>query len=82
MSKQVKNARRPHWQPWQDRFLAEEALAHKPFLEPKGAPIQVVWDALAAKMLEDSAKKGTAIDRTGAACRARFKVIMDGHQVC
>jgi hypothetical protein len=81
-SKQVRNARNPKWAPWQDRFLAAEALKHRPFLEARGAPIQAAWDSLATSMGEDSAREGTVITRTGSACRARFKVLMDAFDVC
>ncbi|KAF6742219.1 hypothetical protein DFP72DRAFT_1179447 [Ephemerocybe angulata] len=81
VSKQVKNARQPNWRAWQDRALIEEALSLKPFLESKGAPIQEAWDTLADTMHRHTAQNGgTSIDRTGAACRARFKVIMDAHK--
>ena len=80
-SKQARNARSTHWKAWQDRFLAAEALKHRPFLEARGKPIKAAWNRLAEEMRVDSGEKGVTIDRTGAACRARFKVIIDGHKV-
>ena len=81
-SRQARNASNSRWLPWQDRFLASEAVRLCPFLEARGTPIQEAWDRLAEEMRRDSGQKGTVIDRTGSACRARFKLIIEAHKVC
>ncbi|KAF8954131.1 hypothetical protein BDZ97DRAFT_1928712 [Flammula alnicola] len=78
--KQAKNARSPLWLPWQDRFLASEALKLRPFLEPRGKPAQDAWDHLAQCLFEDSITLGSAIQRSGPACRARFKKLLEAHK--
>jgi hypothetical protein len=77
--RQVKNARNARWQPWQDRFLALEAIKHRPFLEARKNATQEAWDRMAEEMCRDSSQKGTVIDCTGSACRARFKLIIEAH---
>lgn len=81
VTKQTRNARQPNWKAWQDRFLIAETLELQPFKETRGAPIRQAWDRLASRMEHDSTKKGQAIVRTGPACRARFRLLMDAHQV-
>lgn len=81
VAKQVQNASRQHWLPWQDRFLVQEISSHWPFLAPAEKAREEAWDRLAAVMLEDSAQKGVAIDRTGDSCRARFKRLVKAHKV-
>ncbi|KIJ40479.1 hypothetical protein M422DRAFT_256740 [Sphaerobolus stellatus SS14] len=68
----TQNAKSPKWLPWQDRFLAREVFAHRPFLAGQHK-ISAAWDTLAAKMKEDS---GDEIERTGSACRTRFKLLI------
>ncbi|KIJ30244.1 hypothetical protein M422DRAFT_268295 [Sphaerobolus stellatus SS14] len=79
--KQLKNAKNPNWQPWQDRYLAAEVLKHRPFLQPRSATYEA-WERLAAELAADSKKSGPfrEINRSGAACRARFTKILKAHQ--
>ncbi|KIJ43671.1 hypothetical protein M422DRAFT_252912 [Sphaerobolus stellatus SS14] len=77
-NKHVQNAKSPHWQAWQDRYLAKEVFAERPFLVGhRGAAS--AWDALAAKLLEDIMRDESVIDRTGAACRGRFRRLVKAH---
>ena len=77
------NAKHAHWQPWQDRFLALEAFKLQPFGEESGKEVDVAWDRLAVVMLEDSQHVGnrSIIDRTGPACKARFRKLVETHKV-
>ena len=80
--RQARNASNSRWLPWQDQFLASEAIRLHPFLKARGTPIQEAWDQLAEEMHRDSGQKGTVIDHTGSACRAWFKLIIEAHKVC
>jgi hypothetical protein len=77
------NAKHAHWQPWQDRFLVLEAFKLQPFGEESGKEVDAAWDHLAVVMLEDSQRVGnrSIIDRTGAACKARFRKLVETHKV-
>ena len=77
------NAKHAHWQPWQDRFLASEAFRLQPFGEESGKEVDAAWDRLAVLMLEDSQRIGdrSIIDWTGAACKARFRKLVETHKV-
>ena len=72
-SSQAKNASSPHWAPWQDRLLAQQAYILQPFLKPP-RQIKVAWDALVKALLEESTKLGpnSIIKRSGDSCHARF----------
>lgn len=72
-SSQAKNASSPHWAPWQDRLLAQQAIILQPFLKPP-RQIKAAWEALAETLLEESTKLGpySIIERSGDSCRSRF----------
>ncbi|KIJ24057.1 hypothetical protein M422DRAFT_275258, partial [Sphaerobolus stellatus SS14] len=76
---QSKNASSPRWLPWQDRFLAAEVIKLRPFLENRRDTLQA-WEQLADTLHKDSRRTGTMIDRTGPACRQRFKKILQAHK--
>lgn len=82
-ARQKRNGGRGKWMPWQDRYLASETWALRPFAQPKNERA-AAWDALAARMLADSTQQGpnSVIDRTGNACRGRMKKLLDIHRVC
>ncbi|KIJ36838.1 hypothetical protein M422DRAFT_260703 [Sphaerobolus stellatus SS14] len=73
-NREARNAKKTHWQPWQDRFLTKVVLTYRPFLVDH-CEVAAAWDGLAQRLLEDSRSQGprSVIDRTGGACRARFK---------
>ncbi|KIJ45993.1 hypothetical protein M422DRAFT_250416 [Sphaerobolus stellatus SS14] len=78
-SKYVRNAKKPKWSAWQDRFLVQEVFACRPFLASHRDAASA-WEELAKKILETSKTQGTAIDRTGAACRTQFKRLVKAHK--
>ncbi|KIJ38363.1 hypothetical protein M422DRAFT_259023 [Sphaerobolus stellatus SS14] len=78
-NRQSKNASSPRWLPWQDRFLASEALNLRPFLKSR-QDTREAWEHLAVTLHVDSKRCGTEINRTGPACRHRFEKIIDSHR--
>ena len=70
------------WLPWQDRYLAQEVLKHRPFAAGRGNEGSA-WVTLAEELRKDSGRQGlqSVIDRTGEACRARMKLLLQAHQV-
>lgn len=70
------------WLPWQDRFLAQEVYKLRPFSAGKGKEGEA-WDNLAEDLRKDSERQGqkSLISRTGMACRARMKKLLDVHRV-
>ncbi|KIJ48870.1 hypothetical protein M422DRAFT_247235 [Sphaerobolus stellatus SS14] len=81
-NRQARNAKNPHWQPWQDRFLAKVVFTYRPFLVDR-REVAAAWDELAQRLLEDSRSQGprSVIDRTGGACRTRFKRLIRTHKI-
>ncbi|KAJ7602476.1 hypothetical protein B0H17DRAFT_1222775 [Mycena rosella] len=65
--------------PWQDRLLIQEVEKHRPFTAARGDATRDAWAALAVELLKDSAINGTAVDRTGPACLARFQKLLKAH---
>ena len=82
ISTQASNARGKRWLPWQDRYLVKEVDETRPFLQPSSESTQA-WDELARNLQKNSRKDGeqSEIQRTGNACRTRFKYIMKHHRV-
>jgi len=82
-SSQAKNASSPHWAPWQDRLLAQQAIILQPFLKPP-RQIKVAWETLAETLLEESTKLGphSIIERSGDSCRSRFERLVKYQRVC
>lgn len=82
-SSQAKNASSPHWAAWQDRLLAQQALALQPFVKPP-RQIKAAWDALAETLLQESTKLGpcSVIERSGDLCRAWFEQLVKYQRVC
>ncbi|KAJ6454240.1 hypothetical protein C8R47DRAFT_1228742 [Mycena vitilis] len=78
-STQSHNARSGRWIPWQDRLLIQEVEQHRPFEAERGDPTKDAWASLAVKLLQDSTTNGTPVDRTGAACLARFQKLLKAH---
>jgi hypothetical protein len=78
---QAQNARSPPWLAWQDRALFQEAERLRPFNAARGDAARNAWDALAVELLKNSSAIGSAINRTGAACRARFQKLVKAHKV-
>ena len=74
--------RGPRWLPWQDRYLAQEVYRHRPFAAGRGKDGDA-WNKLAQELKQDSEKQGpkSVIARTGEACKARMKRILDAHRV-
>ena len=72
----------PRWLPWQDRFLAQEVYRHRPFTAGRGKDGEA-WAQLAEELKKDSERQGpkSVIARTGEACKARMKRILDAHRV-
>ncbi|KAJ7849026.1 hypothetical protein B0H13DRAFT_2361530 [Mycena leptocephala] len=77
---QSQNARNPPWLAWQDRSLVQEVYRLRPFNAPRGDAAKNAWDTLAVELLKNSNANGSAINRTGAACRARFQKLVKGHK--
>jgi hypothetical protein len=78
---QSQNARSPPWLPWHDRSLIQTAERLRPFNAPRGDATKNAWDDFAVELLKDSTTNGTQINRTGAACRARFQKLLKAHKV-
>ncbi|KAJ7159804.1 hypothetical protein C8R43DRAFT_1124173 [Mycena crocata] len=76
---QASNARSPRWLAWQDRLLIQEAERHRPFNAPRGDASRQAWESLAVQLLKDSSTNGSPVNRTGAACRARFQKLIKAH---
>ncbi|KAJ6527936.1 hypothetical protein DFH09DRAFT_1094567 [Mycena vulgaris] len=76
---QSHNARSARWMPWQDRLLIQEVEKHRPFTAARGDATRDAWAALAVELLKDSTMNGTAVDRTGPACLARFQKLLKAH---
>ncbi|KAJ6550784.1 hypothetical protein DFH09DRAFT_1366569 [Mycena vulgaris] len=76
---QSRNARSARWMPWQDRLLIQEVEKRRPFTAARGDATRDAWAALAVELLKDSMMNGTAVDRTGAACLARFQKLLKAH---
>ncbi|KAJ7725538.1 hypothetical protein B0H16DRAFT_1736055 [Mycena metata] len=77
---QSQNARSPPWLPWHDRALITEAEKHRPFNAARGDASRNAWETLAVELLKSSTLNGTPINRTGAACRARFQKLVKAHK--
>ncbi|KIJ33505.1 hypothetical protein M422DRAFT_264435 [Sphaerobolus stellatus SS14] len=75
----IRNAKSPNWLPWQDRFLVREVFKHRPFLKSRPEVVSM-WNFVARKLKEDSKHDGSVIDRTGPACRRRFKRLIHAHR--
>jgi hypothetical protein len=79
------NARRPRWQPYQDRMLAETVEEVKPFEATTTDAIKKAWQRVSVKLLEASIANGATgnkvINRTGEACKARFNLLLKHHRV-
>ncbi|KAJ6535496.1 hypothetical protein B0H19DRAFT_1271251 [Mycena capillaripes] len=76
---QSQNARSARWLAWQDRSLVQAVERHRPFNAARGDATRDAWDSLAVELLRDSTINGTAINRTGPACRARFLKLLKAH---
>ena len=81
-SRQVHNGGCRKWQPWQDRYLASEVFALRPF-EVTKKDASTAWDKLEATMYKDSKNTGeqSAILCSGSACRAQMKKLVNPHKV-
>ncbi|KAJ7041322.1 hypothetical protein C8F04DRAFT_1230408 [Mycena alexandri] len=77
---QSQNACSPPWLPWHDRALIMEAEKHRPFNAARGDASKNAWDTLAVELLKSSTLNGALINRTGAACRARFQKLVKAHK--
>ena len=78
---QSTNARSGNWLPWQDCMLAQIINEIWPFNEPHGLPTHEAWDTVSQQLLAVTSLT-TPVRRTGEACKARFKKLINWHQVC
>jgi hypothetical protein len=80
---QAKNARSPHWQSWQDRYLALAVDETCPFLLPPSER-EAGWNRTADVLYRNSCAAGprSTIERSGSACKNRFMKLMKEHKVC
>ncbi|KAJ6568690.1 hypothetical protein B0H19DRAFT_1349307 [Mycena capillaripes] len=77
---QSQNARSPPWLAWQDRSLIQEVDRLRPFNAPRGDAAKNAWDTLAVELRKNRNANGSVINRTGAACRARFQKLVKAHK--
>jgi hypothetical protein len=75
-AQQSANAKTGHWKPYQDRALAKEVEAARPFEAERGR-VGAAWAEI-GKTLEGV----HGVKRTGEACKNRFAIILDKHRVC
>jgi hypothetical protein len=78
---QAQNAWSPRWLPWHDRLLIQVVERVRPFNAARGDATRTAWDDTAVEVLNDSTTNGTPVNRTGAACRARFQKLLKAHNV-
>nr|GAT50471.1 predicted protein [Mycena chlorophos] len=79
---QANNARTGRWLSWEDRALARMVEKHRPFNAGRGPDLERAWDELAVKLESDSRQdpKSNVIQRSGAACKARFLKLLKHHK--
>ncbi|EUC54245.1 hypothetical protein RSOL_034120 [Rhizoctonia solani AG-3 Rhs1AP] len=67
----------PGWEAWEDRAIAKQARATRPWAASKeeGGPSEA-WDALATTISRSNEK----FNRSGPACQARFKKLLGFHK--
>ena len=88
VSSQARNARSAHWMAWQDRRLVTEVNEVRPFLEHPGKDTSAAWEKVSQHLLETTTKEHNKdksqliLDRSGSACRSRFKKLFQLHKVC
>ena len=81
---QSQRARSPRWQPWQDRYLIEEVYNLRPFEASRGSASSHAWQTLSRQLFDKTTRIGphSIVDRSGEACRSRFRVLMKAQRVC
>ncbi|KAJ7307916.1 hypothetical protein DFH08DRAFT_975300 [Mycena albidolilacea] len=80
-SSQAKNARSPHWQSWEDRYLAQAVDETRPFLLPPSER-KAGWNRTADVLYRNSCAAGPRFtsERSGSACKNRFMKLMKEHK--
>lgn len=81
-SQASRNARRPRWLPWQDRYLALTVEKIRPFEAGRGDLTRETWGRVSVEILEWSRTNDSAeVNRTGEACRGHFEMLLRKHKV-